>query len=77
MPEKTTVYLESEAYRRLRALAAERETSAASLLREAVSEYVERHAPRSRARSIGAGHSGRRDVAARAEELLKGMGRRR
>ena len=75
-PMKTTVYLDAEDYRRLQALARSRGRPAAELVREAVSEYARRHAPRRKPRSIGAGHSGKGDIAERAEELLDGMGRR-
>jgi hypothetical protein len=44
------------------------------MVREAVAEFAARHAPRRKARSVGAGHSGRRDLAGRAEELLEGFG---
>jgi hypothetical protein len=74
---KTTVYLDADDYRRLQAVARSRGQPAAQLVREAVSEYARRHAPRRRPRSIGTGHSGKGDVAARAEELLEGMGRPR
>ena len=73
---KTTVYLSAGDYRRLKALARARRRRTAALVREAVAEYARRHAPRQRARSVGAGRSGRGDVSARAEELLRGMGRR-
>jgi hypothetical protein len=74
---KTTVYLTAADYRRLKTLARASRRSTAELVREAVAEYARRHAPRVRPRSVGAGRSGRRDVAERAEELLRGMGRTR
>jgi predicted transcriptional regulator len=72
---KTTVYLDTSDYRRLKALAREEGRSAADLVREAVSEYARRQPERSRPRSLGVGHSGRGDLSERAEELLAGMGR--
>jgi hypothetical protein len=72
---KTTVYLDTEVYRRLQALARENQRPAAELVREAVAEYTVRHALTRRPRSLGAGHSGRRDLSERAESLLTGMGR--
>jgi hypothetical protein len=45
------------------------------VLRDAVAEYTARKRPRRRPKSLGAGHSRRRDVSERAEELLDGMGR--
>ncbi len=72
--ERTTVYLESEAYRSLKQLARERGVSAASLVREAVAEYASRHAPRRTPRSIGAFRTGDASLSERAEQLLEGMG---
>lgn len=71
---KTTVYLDADAYRRLKLLAARTHRSAAELVREAVAEYAARHAPARLPRSLGAGRSGRSDLGAKAEELLRGMG---
>ena len=73
--QKTTVYLDAGDYRRLKLLAAEDGRPPAALIREAVSEYAARRLPRRRAKSVGIGHSGRRDLAERAEELLAGFGR--
>ena len=75
--QKTTVYLDAEDYRRLKRIAAEDGRPPAALVREAVSEYAARHAPRKRPKSIGAGRSGRKDLSERAEELLAGFGRPR
>ncbi len=74
--DKTTVYLDTDDYRRLKRLAAEQGRPSAELIREAVAEYTSRHAPRRVARSIGAFSSGRSDVGERAEELLEGIGTR-
>jgi predicted transcriptional regulator len=72
--QKTTVYLDAEDYRRLKALARATHRKPAHLLREAVAEYTARQRPRQKARSIGAGDSGRGDLSERAEDLLSGMG---
>ena len=72
--QKTTVYLDAEDYRRLKALARATHRKPAHLLREAVAEYTAREHPRRSARSIGAGDSGRGDLSERAEDLLTGMG---
>lgn len=72
---KTTVYVGTADYRRLRTLAREQGRSAAELVREAVAQYVAGRASAPQATSIGKGRSGRGDVAERAEELLGGMGR--
>lgn len=71
---KTTVYLDSAEYRRLKAVAEAEGRSAAELVREAVREYTARRATRSRARSIGRFRSGVPDLADRANELLDGFG---
>lgn len=72
--QKTTVYLDAEDYRRLKALARTTHRKPAHLLREAVAEYTARQRSRRSARSIGAGDSGRDDLSERAEDLLTGMG---
>ena len=80
MPDstKTTVYLDAEDYRRLKALAQAQGGSAAELVREAVAEYVRTHVEELPASSIGVGRSGRGDVSSKAESLLKkGFGRPR
>ena len=43
----------------------------------AVAEYARHHGRSKVPRSLGAAHSGRRDLSERSEELLKGMGRPR
>jgi hypothetical protein len=71
---KTTVYLDSADYRRLKALASAQGRTAAELVREAVALYARAHAAPPRPGSIGAGSSGRGDLSERVEDLLKGMG---
>jgi hypothetical protein len=73
--DKTTVYLDTDDYRRLKGLGRKRGAPAAALVREAVAEYVVRHAPAKAPKSLGAFSSGRRDLSERAEDLLDGMGR--
>jgi predicted transcriptional regulator len=72
--EKTTIYLNSSDYRRLKLLAKERGRPVAELVREAVAEYAARHESPARPASIGIGRSGRGDLSERAEDLLEGMG---
>ena len=72
--EKTTVYLNSGDYRRLKALAKEAGRPVAELVREAVAEYAARHGAAVRPSSIGIGRSGRGDLSECAEDLLGGMG---
>ena len=62
--ERTTFSLPDDLLRRLRLVAAERETSMASLVREALEEKVASHRPRPR--SLGVGSSGHADTARRA-----------
>jgi predicted transcriptional regulator len=70
---KTTVYFDADDYRRLQAIAEAQGKPAAQLVREAVRSFVAANSP-ARPTSIGAGSSGKGDVAERAEELLRGMG---
>ncbi len=75
--DKTTLYLDSEHYRRLKRVAFRRGVAPAALVREAIAEYVVKHDTASAARSVGAARSGRGDLGERAEELLAGFGGRR
>jgi predicted transcriptional regulator len=75
--DKTTLYLDSEDYRRLKRVAFRRRLAPAVLVREAIAEYVARHDTTRVARSVGAGRSGRGDLGERAEDLLAGFGRGR
>jgi predicted transcriptional regulator len=77
MPLKTTVYLDSEDYRRLKAIARQRGKPPASLVRQAVAEFAARYGKKLKSRSLGSGHSGRGDLSEKAEELLKGIGKPR
>lgn len=72
--EKTTLYLDGDDYRKLKRIAASRKQAPASLVREAVAEYVTRHGRSPLPKSLGAGASGRDDLSERAEDLLGGMG---
>ena len=72
---KTTVYLDSDDYRRLKAIAREAGRAPAELVREAVSEYARRHGRRRLPKSLGAGRGATDDGGSRAEELLTGFGR--
>ena len=72
---KTTVYLNPDDYRRLKALAKAQGRTAAELVREAVSVYARSQPLPTQPSSIGSGRSGRGDLSERAESLLSGMGR--
>lgn len=73
---KTTVYLDREDYARLKSLAQREGRPPAALIREAVAEYARGRRSAPLPRSLGAGHSGRGDLAERSEELLAGLGER-
>lgn len=75
--DKTTLYLDSENYRRLKRVAFRRRVTPAALVREAIAEYVARHDTARAARSVGAARSGRGDLGERAEALLAGLGESR
>ncbi len=64
--ERTTLSLPEDLLRRLRAFAAERRTSMASIIREALEEKADQLRPRPR--SLGIGNSGHTDTARRAGE---------
>ena len=72
--QKTTVYLDPTEYSRLKGLANRRGCAPASLVREAVAEYVTRHAPRAWPTSIASAASGPADLAGKADAYLAGMG---
>jgi predicted transcriptional regulator len=74
---KTTLYLDALEYRRLKEIARGEGRTTAQLVREAVAAFIASRPTAGRPSSIGAGRSGRGDVAARAEQLLTGMGRRK
>jgi predicted DNA-binding protein len=72
---KTTVYLDTADYQRLKALARAQGRTPAELVREAVALYARSQRDLVLPKSVGAGRSGRGNIAERAEELLTGMGR--
>ena len=72
--QKTTVYLDEAAYKRLKQIARRQGRAPAEMVRAAVDEYTARHAPKKRPRSIGAFKSDRKDLGRRAESLLSGLG---
>jgi hypothetical protein len=70
---RTTVFVEDVVLDALRAIARRRGVPLAEVTREALSAYVSTHQRGRKSLSIiGIGRSGRRDIAERAEELLKG-----
>ncbi len=72
--EKTTVYLDTGDYRRLKALAKEAGRPVAELVRKAVAEYAARHGSAARPASLGVGGSGRGDLIECAVDLRGGLG---
>lgn len=73
---KTTIYLDSLQYRRLKEIAGEKGSTAAGQIREAIGEYIAKEGRRPLPNSLAAGASGRGDLSERAEKLLRGLGRR-
>ncbi|MEP6765219.1 MAG: ribbon-helix-helix protein, CopG family [Gemmatimonadaceae bacterium] len=71
---KTTVYLDTADYERLKVIARAQGRPTAALVREAVAIYARSQPLAPRPGSIGGGRSGRGDISERAEELLSGMG---
>ena len=68
---RTTIFLDEGAERDLKAMAERRGEPMASLVREAVAQYLVRSADEVRELSfVGAGRSGRSDIAETHEELL-------
>ncbi|MSP79021.1 MAG: ribbon-helix-helix protein, CopG family [Dehalococcoidia bacterium] len=61
--ERTTISLPEELLQRLRVIAAEKRTSMASLIREALEEKARAYRPRPR--SLGMGASGNSDTASK------------
>jgi hypothetical protein len=72
--DKTTLYLDTDDYRKLKRIAARKGRAPAALVREAVAEYVVRHGGATAPRSVGAFSSGRADLSERSEDLLDGFG---
>lgn len=74
---RTTVFADDEVLGALRAIARRRGVTLSEITREALAAYVTRQQRRRKPLTLtGIGGSGRRDVAERAEELLKeGFGR--
>jgi len=64
--KRTTIVAPEEVLQRLRVVAAERGTSLASVIREALEEKAQNHRPRPR--SLGIGDSGRTDISERIGE---------
>ena len=71
--QKTTVYLDPDDYRRLKAIGKRLGQPPASLVREAVSRFARGSRRRIKPRSLGIGRSGRKDLSERSEALLKGL----
>lgn len=71
---RTTLFLDEQLEHDLRALSKRKGLSLASVVREAMAEYVAREEQRARAsvRFMSAGRSGHSDTAERQEELLWG-----
>jgi predicted transcriptional regulator len=73
--QKTTLYLEAEAYRRLKLVARESGATPAALVRAAIDEFLDRRPARRLPRSLGTGRSRTGDLSEKVEELLGGFGK--
>lgn len=71
----TTVNLDGTEYRRLQALARAEASSAAELIRVAVSEYMARHQGQELPTSVGMADTGIGALSEDAERLLEGFGK--
>jgi plasmid stability protein len=67
--ERTTISIPDDLRKRLRIIAAERGTSMATVIREALEAKVKQQRPKPR--SIGIGDSGYTDTSQRVDELLE------
>lgn len=65
--QRTTISLPERLLERLRLIAAERRTSMAAVVREALEEKAASHRPRPK--SLGIGDSGRSDIASSAGDM--------
>lgn len=75
--KRTTIFADEDVLRKLREIAQRENITLSEAIRTALERYVSHRRPRRPTFSlIGIGHSGRKDVAEHAEELLgKGFGR--
>jgi len=74
---KTTIYMDPEVALTLRQLAAVQGRSQAEIIREAILAYTGKSDGRPRPKGVGAYASGRSDVSARSEELMRRAARSR
>jgi hypothetical protein len=74
---RATIFVDEDVVQRLREIARQENVTLSAVIRGAPGRYVARRQPkRPRLSLVGIARSGRRDVAERAEELLrKGFGR--
>jgi hypothetical protein len=75
--QKTTLYLEADAYRRLKLVARDTGDSPAALVRIAIDEFLDRRPARRLPRSLGTGRSKTGDLSEKVEDLLGGFGESR
>lgn len=73
---KTTIYLEDAEYRRLKRIAERERTSAAELIRAAVSDFLARHQPAGLPEWVGMLEADPTLASTEEEELLDGLGER-
>ncbi|HAJ95594.1 MAG TPA: hypothetical protein DCP02_05095 [Actinobacteria bacterium] len=72
--ERTSILLDKDIMLKLKKLSKNTNRSISFLIREAVSSYVIRKAPKKKFSIIGIGSSGGSDIANNEDEYLKGLG---
>lgn len=68
--QKTTVYLNTDAYKKIKAIAKAERRNPADLIREAIDTYADSHTARPMPPGIGGGNSGIPDLGSRVDEFL-------
>lgn len=69
--KRTTIFADEELLAEIREISAKEKKSVAEVMREAMQSYVQKKTPAKRKLSfLGIARSGRKDIAARHEELL-------
>jgi metal-responsive CopG/Arc/MetJ family transcriptional regulator len=72
--ERTSILLDKDIMLKLKKLSKTTDKSTSFLIREAVSSYVAKKAPKKKIGIIGIGSSGGSDIANNEDEYLKGLG---
>ncbi len=72
--KRTSILLDKDIMLRLKKLSKTTNKSTSFLIREAVSSYVAKKAPKKKISIIGIGSRGSSDIATNEDEYLKGLG---